>query len=40
MTVEELFRDGKSQRNGLALRQVQVKQPRRLDRLLLRVALA
>jgi hypothetical protein len=40
MTVEELFRDGKSQRNGFALRQVQVKQPRRLDRLLLIVALA
>jgi hypothetical protein len=40
MTVEELFRDGKSQRNGFALRQVQLKQPRRLDRLLLIVALA
>jgi hypothetical protein len=40
MTVEELFRDGKSRRNGFALRLVQVKEPRRLDRLLLIVALA
>jgi hypothetical protein len=40
MTVEELFRDGKSGRNGFALRLVQVKEPRRLDRLLLIVALA
>jgi len=40
MTVEELFRDGKSRRNGFALRQTQVKEPRRLDRLLLIVALA
>lgn len=40
MTVEELFRDGKSRRNGFALRLTQVKEPRRLDRLLLIVALA
>lgn len=40
MTVEELFRDGKSRRNGFALRGVQITQPRRLDRLLLIVALA
>lgn len=40
MTVEELFRDGKSRRNGFALRLVQVREPRRLDRLLLIVALA
>jgi len=37
MTVEELFRDGKSQRNGFALRLVQVQ---KADRLLLIVALA
>lgn len=40
MTVEELFRDGKSQRNGFALRLVQVKTASGLDRLLLIVALA
>jgi hypothetical protein len=40
MTVEELFRDGKSRRNGFALRLVQVQEARRLDRLLLIVALA
>jgi hypothetical protein len=40
MTVEELFRDGKSRRNGFALRLTQVKEPRRLDRLLLIVVLA
>jgi hypothetical protein len=40
MTVEELFRDGKSRRNGFAPRQAQVKEPVRLDRLLLIVALA
>lgn len=40
MTIEELFRDHKSRRNGFALRLVQVKEPRRLDRLLLIVALA
>lgn len=40
MTVEELFRDGKSRRNGFALRLTQVKDPRRLDRLLLVLALA
>jgi Transposase DDE domain len=40
MTVEELFRDGKSRRNGFALRLVQIKEPRRLDRLLLIMALA
>lgn len=40
MTVEELFRDSKSRRNGFALRLTQMKDPRRLDRLLLIVALA
>jgi hypothetical protein len=40
MTVEELFRDGKSRRNGFALRLTQVKEARRPDRLLLIVALA
>jgi hypothetical protein len=40
MPVEELFRDGKSRRNGFALRLTQVKEPRRLDRLLLILALA
>jgi hypothetical protein len=40
MTVEELFRDGKSKRNGLALRDTQVTKPDRIDRLLLVLALA
>jgi Transposase DDE domain len=40
MTVEELFRDGKSCRNGSALRLTQLTQAGRLDRLLLVLALA
>jgi Transposase DDE domain len=35
MTVEELFRDGKSRRNGFALRNTQIKHADRFDRLLL-----
>jgi hypothetical protein len=40
MTVEELFRDDKNRRNGWALRDVQVTQAGRFDRLLLILALA
>ncbi len=40
MAVEELFRDDKSLRNGWALRLTQLTEARRLDRLLLIVALA
>ncbi len=40
MTVEELFRDDKSRRNGWSLRDVQVSQGERFDRLLLILALA
>jgi Transposase DDE domain len=40
MTVEELFRDGKSCRNGSALRLTQLTRADRLDRLLLVLALA
>jgi hypothetical protein len=40
MAVEELFRDDKSLRNGWALRLTQLREARRLDRLLLIVALA
>jgi Transposase DDE domain len=40
MAVEELFRDGKSRRNGFALRATQVKKAGHLDRLLLVLALA
>lgn len=40
MTVEELFRDGKSCRNGSALRLTQLTRADRLDRLLLILALA
>ena len=40
MTVEELFRDHKSKRNGWALRDTQLTKPERLDRLLLVLALA
>jgi hypothetical protein len=40
MAVEELFRDGKSLRNGWALRLTQVTKPGRFDRLLLVLALA
>jgi hypothetical protein len=40
MTIEQLFRDGKSKRNGWSLRDTQIKTPQRLDRLLLILALA
>jgi hypothetical protein len=40
MTVEELFRDGKSKRNGLALRDTKVTRPDRIDRLILILAVA
>jgi hypothetical protein len=40
MTVEELFRDGKSCRNASALRLTQLTKAERLDRLLLILALA
>lgn len=40
MTIEQLFRDHKSKRNGWALRDTQLQTPRRLDRLLLILALA
>jgi hypothetical protein len=40
MTIEQLFRDGKSKRNGWALRDTQLSSPERLDRLLLILAIA
>lgn len=40
MTIEQLFRDHKSKRNGWALRDTQVKTAARLDRLLLVLAIA
>jgi hypothetical protein len=40
MTTEQLFRDGKSKRNGWGLRDTQLSSPDRLDRLLLVLALA
>ena len=40
MTIEQLFRDHKSKRNGWSLRDTQVKAPPRLDRLLLVLAIA
>ncbi len=40
MTVEELFRDDKSKRNGFALRHTKITKPGRIDRLLLILALA
>jgi hypothetical protein len=40
MTIEQLFRDGKSKRNGWALRDTQLSTPERLDRLLLILAIA
>lgn len=40
MTVEELFRDGKSKRNGWSLRDTKITQPERFDRLLLILAIA
>jgi hypothetical protein len=40
MTIEQLFRDQKSKRNGWSLRDTQLKTPERLDRLLLVLAIA
>jgi hypothetical protein len=40
MSVEELFRDGKSRRNGQSLRHTRIGRPDRFDRFLLVVALA
>jgi Transposase DDE domain len=40
MTVEELFRDDKNRRNGMALRNTQLTKADRIDRLLLVLALA
>jgi hypothetical protein len=40
MSIEEYFRDAKSLRNGFALRLTLVKDPRRLERLLLVLAMA
>jgi hypothetical protein len=40
MTIEQLFRDHKSKRNGWALRDTQIKSANRLDRLLLVLAIA
>lgn len=40
MTIEQLFRDHKSKRNGWSLRDTQVKTAERLDRLLLILAIA
>jgi len=40
MTIEQLFRDEKSKRNGWSLRDTQITKPDRLDRLLLIMAIA
>ena len=40
MSIEELFRDGKSKRNGQSLRDTKITKPGRFDRFLLVVALA
>jgi hypothetical protein len=40
MTIEQLFRDHKSKRNGWSLRDTQLTHPARLDRLLLILAIA
>ncbi|MCA1701388.1 MAG: IS4 family transposase [Actinobacteria bacterium] len=40
MTIEQLFRDQKSKRNGWSLRDTQIKSPDNLDRLLLIMAVA
>jgi hypothetical protein len=40
MTIEQLFRDDKSKRNGWSLRDTQITKPDRLDRLLLILAIA
>jgi len=40
MTIEQLFRDEKSKRNGWSLRDTQITKPDRIDRLLLILAIA
>lgn len=40
MTIEQLFRDDKSKRNGWSLRDTQITRPDRLDRMLLIMAIA
>ncbi|MCA1681548.1 MAG: IS4 family transposase, partial [Actinobacteria bacterium] len=40
MTIEQLFRDDKSKRNGWSLRDTKITKPERLDRLLLILAIA
>jgi hypothetical protein len=40
MSIEQLFRDGKSKRNGWSLRDTGLRDPARLDRLILVLALA
>lgn len=40
MTIEQLFRDDKSKRNGWSLRDTRITKPQRLDRLLLILAIA
>jgi hypothetical protein len=40
MTLEQLFRDDKSKRNGWSLRDTQITRPDRIDRLLLILAVA
>jgi hypothetical protein len=40
MTIEQLFRDHKSKRNGWSLRDTQITKPARIDRLLLILAIA
>ena len=40
MTIEQLFRDDKSKRNGWSLRDTQITKPDRIDRLLLILAIA
>jgi hypothetical protein len=40
MTIEQLFRDDKSKRNGWSLRDTRITKPERLDRLLLILAIA
>ena len=40
MTIEQLFRDDKSKRNGWSLRDTQITKPERFDRMLLILAIA
>ena len=40
MTIEQLFRDDKSKRNGWSLRDTQITKPDRIDRMLLILAIA